>query len=270
MFWFFWPWGCTPRFGRWNLSKFFHVDPVTRALSFPFEYQLFLGFWKLSVLLFSVLQWLRRGNGECNGTPLQYSCLENPMDRGAWEAAVHGVTKVGHDWATSLSLFTFTHWRRNWQPTPVFLPGESQGQQSLVGCSLWGRTESDTTDWSDLAAAVLVAQSSPTLYDPMDCSLPGPSIHGILQARIVDLVAIPFSRGSSQPRDWTWVSWLAGRFFTVWATREAKASFESKSCKFLPCSKNHFATSEWERVLERSFCHLLSPHSWRHGQHIME
>ena len=53
---------------------------------------------------------------------------------------------VRHDWATSLSLFIFMHWRRKWQPTPVFLPGESQGQGSLVGCRLWGRTESDTTD----------------------------------------------------------------------------------------------------------------------------
>ena len=52
--------------------------------------------------------------------------------------------RVGHDWATSLSLFTFMHWRRKWQLTPVFLPGESQGWGSLVGCRLWGRTESDT------------------------------------------------------------------------------------------------------------------------------
>ena len=50
------------------------------------------------------------------------------------------------DWATSLSLFTFMHWRRKWRPTPVFLPGESQGWRSLVGCRLWGRTESDTTE----------------------------------------------------------------------------------------------------------------------------
>ena len=56
-----------------------------------------------------------------------------------------GSLRVGHDLATSLSLFTFTH-RRKWQPTPVFLPGESQGQGSLVGCRLWGRTESDTTE----------------------------------------------------------------------------------------------------------------------------
>ena len=54
--------------------------------------------------------------------------------------------RVGHDQATSLSLFTFMHWRRKWQPTPVFLPGESQGQGSLVDCHLWGRTESDTTE----------------------------------------------------------------------------------------------------------------------------
>ena len=165
---------------------------------------------------------------EGNGTPLQYSCLENPMDGGTWWAAVHGVTqsqtrlsdftfflsswskftnitqsgvwgiywkvlrlkvqaiilyntthlnpekamaprsstlawkipwmeepgrlksmgsqRVGHDWATSLSLFTFMHWRRKWQPTPALLPGESQGRGSLVGCPLWGRTESDTTE----------------------------------------------------------------------------------------------------------------------------
>ena len=57
-----------------------------------------------------------------------------------------GLLRVGHDWATSLSLFTFLHWRRKWQPTPVFLPGESQGRGSLVGCRLWGRTESDTTE----------------------------------------------------------------------------------------------------------------------------
>ena len=84
--------------------------------------------------------------GEGNGTPLQYSWLENPMDRGAWWAAFHGVARVGHDWVTSLSLFIFMHWRRKWQPTPVFLPGESQGRGSLVGCRLWGRTESDTTE----------------------------------------------------------------------------------------------------------------------------
>ena len=57
-----------------------------------------------------------------------------------------GSLRVGHNGATSLSLFTFIYWRRKWQPTPVFLPGESQGRGSLLGCRLWGRTESDTTE----------------------------------------------------------------------------------------------------------------------------
>ena len=57
-----------------------------------------------------------------------------------------GSRRAGHDWATSLWLFTFMHWRRKWQPTPVFLPKESQGWGSLVGCHLWGRTESDTSE----------------------------------------------------------------------------------------------------------------------------
>ena len=57
-----------------------------------------------------------------------------------------GSLRVGHARTTSLSLFTFMHWRRKWQPTPVFLPGESQGRVSLVGCCLWSRTESDMTE----------------------------------------------------------------------------------------------------------------------------
>ena len=58
-----------------------------------------------------------------------------------------GSLRVEHDWATSLSLFTFMHWRRKWRPTPVFLPGESQGRGSLVGCRLWGRTERTRLKW---------------------------------------------------------------------------------------------------------------------------
>ena len=66
------------------------------------------------------------------------------MDGGAWWATVHGVAKSQA--RLSDFPFTFTHWRRKWQPTPVFLPGESQGQQSLVGCCLWDHTESDMTE----------------------------------------------------------------------------------------------------------------------------
>ena len=68
---------------------------------------------------------------------------------------------------------------------------------------------------------VKVTQLCPTLCNPMDCSPPGSSVHGILQAKTLEWVAIPFSRGSSWPRDWTQVSCIAGRFFISWATREA-------------------------------------------------
>ena len=68
---------------------------------------------------------------------------------------------------------------------------------------------------------VLVAQLCLTPCNFTDSSPPGSSVYGILQVRILQWVAILFSRGSSQPRDWTWVSWIAGGFFTIWATREA-------------------------------------------------
>ena len=66
-----------------------------------------------------------------------------------------------------------------------------------------------------------IAQSCQTLCDPMGCSLPGSSVHGIFQERILAWFAISFSRGSSRPRDWTWVSHNVVRLFTFWANREA-------------------------------------------------
>ena len=85
-------------------------------------------------------------NGEGNGTPLQYSCLENPMDRGAWWAAVHGVDEG----RKRLSDFTFTfHFlalEKEMATHSSVLPGESQGRGSLVGCRLWGCIELDTTE----------------------------------------------------------------------------------------------------------------------------
>ena len=82
---------------------------------------------------------------------------------------------------------------------------------------------------------VLVAHLCPTLCNIMDCSPPDTSVHGILQARILEWVVISFSRGSSQPKDWTWVSCIADRFFTIWATEEA-----------LPlCKQAHLRCSTW-------------------------
>ena len=125
-----------------------------------------------------------------------------------------GPLKVGHDWVTSLSLFTFMRWRRKWQPTPVFLPGESQGRGSLVGCRLWGRTESDTTEAAAAAticAYMLNCFRCVWLCNPVDHSPQGSSIRGILQARILEWVAMPSSRRSFQPRDQrhvSYVSWI--------------------------------------------------------------
>ena len=103
-----------------------------------------------------------------------------------------GSRRVGHDFTFT---FTFMHWRRKWQPTPVFLPGESQGWGSLVGCPLWGCTELDTTEVCQGGLSE-VTQLCPTLCDPVDCSPPCSS-QGILQARVLEWVAISFSRGSS-------------------------------------------------------------------------
>ena len=77
-----------------------------------------------------------------------------------------GLLRVGHDWATSLSLFIFLHWRRKWQPTPVFLPGESQGWGSWVGCHLWGCTESDTLKRLSSSSSML-KQNHSHLYCPL-------------------------------------------------------------------------------------------------------
>ena len=80
-----------------------------------------------------------------------------------------------------------------------------------------------------------VTQSCPTLCNPMDCSLAGSSIHGIFQARILEWVAISFSRRSSWPRDWTWVSRIVGRCFTIWATREdVERYWNVERWRFLP------------------------------------
>ena len=121
-------------------------------------------------------------------------------------------------------------WWRAWQLTLVFLPGESHGWRSLVDYSPWGHKELDMTEvttyahpcmnTSGVESESVVAQSCPTLCDPMDCIPPGSSIHGIFQARVLEWVAISFSRRSSQPRDQTWVYRIVGRRFTIWATRE--------------------------------------------------
>ena len=106
--------------------------------------------------------------GEGNGNPLQCSCLENPRDGGAWWAAVYGVTESDTTEAT-------------WQQQQLY---SSEKDKLLLHCY-----------------CCLVAKSGPILCHPMDYSLPGLSVHGISQARILERIVISFSRGSSQPRD---------------------------------------------------------------------
>ena len=84
--------------------------------------------------------------GEGNGTHSNTLAWKIPWTEEPGRLQSMGSLRVGYNLATSLSLFTFLHWRRKWQPTPVFLPGESQGQGSLVVCHLWGCTESDMTE----------------------------------------------------------------------------------------------------------------------------
>ena len=108
------------------------------------------------------------------------------MDREAWCAAIHGIAK---------SRTQLIDWTELNPVTPVK--------------GLWSESES-----------VSHLVKSDSMRPHGHCSPPGSSVHGILQARIVEWITIPFSRGFSWPRDWTWVSCIAGRFFTLWATRE--------------------------------------------------
>ena len=82
-------------------------------------------------------------SGEGGGTPLQYSCLENPMDRGAWKAAVHGVPEGWTRLSDFIFTFNFHALEKEWQPTPVFLPGESQGRGAWWS-AVYGVTQSQT------------------------------------------------------------------------------------------------------------------------------
>ena len=123
--------------------------------------------------------------GEGNGNPLQDSCLENPKDGGAWWATVHGVAKS----RTRLNDFTFTFFH---------FP--------LVFLKLKCAYEPTST----LVASVhMRAPLCPLLYNSMDRAMPGSSIHGILKARILEWVAISFSRGSSRPRDRACISHIS-------------------------------------------------------------
>ena len=153
---------------------------------------------------------LGRSPGEGNGNPLQYSCLENSMDGGAWWATVHGVTK-SQTWLSDFTHFTscdltqmcllvyyqiflveclwFPSYRTKWHPTPVLLPGKSHGWRSLVGCSPWDREESDTT--KQLPFHFSLSCIGGGNGNPLQCCLENPrdggawwaAIYGVAQSR---------------------------------------------------------------------------------------
>ena len=145
------------------------------------------------------------------------SCLTlcDPMDCGLTGSSVHGIVQARIlEWLSC--------------PPPGDLPDPGIESVSPVIPALqadslllshWGNPNWLKSLLLQSVSESEVGQSCPTLCDPIDCSLPSSSVHGIFQARVLKWVAISFSRGSSQPRDWTWVSCIAGRHCTVWATR---------------------------------------------------
>ena len=102
---------------------------------------------------------------------------------------------------TWLSLFTFMHWRRKWQPTPVFLPGESQARGSLVGCRLWGHTESDTTEWlsnsNDMNGE---GNGNPLQYSCLE----NPMDRGAWQAIVHGVARVGHNLATKSPPIWYW------------------------------------------------------------------
>ena len=155
------PKGLSRVFSRLTIQKQFSHPYMTIGKTIALTIRTFVG--KLMSLLFNMprfvivflpkskpllISWLQSLSTVILETKKIKSALNtyNPWMEEPGRLQSMGSLRVGHNWATSLSLFTFMHWRRKWQPTPVFLPGESQGQQSLVACRLWGHTESDTTE----------------------------------------------------------------------------------------------------------------------------
>ena len=111
---------------------------------------------------------------------------------------------------------------KSWERQGIRFPSIASGKNAVLWAPLRLLTSrSITINLCPFESKSEVTQSCPTLCDPKDYSLPGSSVHGIFQARVLEWVATAFSRGSSQPRDRTWVSCIVGRLFTIWALRKS-------------------------------------------------
>ena len=152
---------------------------------------------------------LQLGRSPVNGNPFRYSCLKNPMCRWAWRLQSSGLQRVGHNWAWAQGIFYLV---------PSCL--------HLLKCIICSLILSYYTHQGIHSAFLLCPFSSCEKWKrkPLNrTQLFGTpwTVHGILQARTLEWVAVSFSWPSSQPRDWIQVSCTASGFFTSWATREA-------------------------------------------------
>ena len=158
--------------------------------------------WKL----YYKLQWVRVTTS---------SLMWSWGSRGKWDG--NGLLFIFHIFFESSSVTS-----DSLRPQGLYSPWNSPGQNTGVGSLFLRQVPSPIEVRSE------VAQSCPTLCDSMDCGLPGSSVHGIFQARVLEWFAISFSWGSSRPRDWIRVSCFAGRRFTIWATRGAHIPYGAK------------------------------------------
>ena len=120
----------------------------------------------------------------------------------------------------------------------------------------WQNTSTLTSKTSSSIDSEVI-QLCLTLCDPMDCSLLGSSVYGIFQVRVLEWVAISFSRGSSQPRDWTWVPCIVGRCFTIWATREVRSllmNYCFDICSWYSTLRNNFLFEYYIYWIKSYFC----------------
>ena len=138
-----------------------------------------------------------------------------------------GSQRVGHDWSTELTdekeyvdLYPSPHFRGVLQNIRLGSLGTRFGNYILSWSSESTKNQTKSTKNGMGCNWEVVCHCMSLHCDPMDCSPPGSSVHGIFQARVLEWAAISFSRRSSQPRDWIRVSHIVGRRFTVWATRE--------------------------------------------------